>query len=639
MIGVKNQDQLVNEVVAGLLHPTYPTSWNLVVPPGFGEDTLGEQIAAKLRTHEPKPFITVLSSDSIQSVTAYVRQLRRQWSETSQIAQPIQDEPADVLLQNLLGLLPTERPVIQVLKRFHKILDSLQEEWVLGALRSAEQNHRLRTVAISPYPHEELKKRWKRRGHIFSNSDYGDTHMTRIVELLSAEEILAICRSKGVPDHVSQYVLSFTGGYPEPFDALIENWIRMGQPPLRPEVRLEFRKTAEQRLRRFVKWLDPLNETRYRDLVIDLHYRVEAETAYDLLSYHPWKRILLDDDGLRAECVGHAAVSAAISEAIDKKAENTITSNVTERARTMYERRQYSTVLRLLEEVEHKTPQVHLQTLRAHASVMSVLYATESSELGVDTDWSRLRRAVKDARKVLEKYREIIPSYSQIESRYDDLEQVSESIIIAMSGGKRRVVDILAGLTGHGTPSDPKTALLLLALKAEAGRAIAGDTSACQSVLALPEQIFRVWVFWRLGVNYYDVPADYDETWQEVKKRWRRGDPTRPQAGEQFSSFALFAYFVLAQLLRNNPNDKATALEPDFQSLDKALSLLDDVRNDSAHALSLTNSKLRSKYFDLIDRWLDGLFSACPERVSREELLAIIEPLPIVDEHGAVIWV
>jgi hypothetical protein len=443
LINVKNQNQLVNEVVAGLIHPTYPTSWNLVVPPGFGEDTFGEQIAAKLRALEPKPFVAVLSSDSIQSVTSYVRQLYRQWSETSQIVQPGQNEPADVLLQNFLGLLPTERPVIQILKRFHKILDSLQEEWVLGALRTAEQGHRLRTVAISPYPHEELKKRWKLRGHVFSNSDYGDTHMIRIVEPLSADEILDICRSKGIPDHVTQYALALTGGYPEPFNELIAVWMRMQQPPLRPEVKLELQKTTEQRLRRFVKWLDTLNETRYRDLVIDLHQRVESGAAYELLSYHPWKRLLLNDDGLRAESVGYAAVSAAISEAIDKKAENTITSNVAERARTMYERRQYSTVLRLLERVDPTTPHAYLQILKVHTSVMSVLYGSESGELGVDTDWSKLRQAVKGARKSLEKDQEIISSYSQIESRYRDLEQVSESIIAAMSGGKRRVVDIL----------------------------------------------------------------------------------------------------------------------------------------------------------------------------------------------------
>ena len=126
MIGVKNQNQLVDEVVACLIHPTYPTSWNLVVPPGFGEDALSEQIVIKLRALEPKPFVAVVSSDSIQNVTAYVRQLHRQWSATCPIAQPIPDEAADILLQNLLGVLPTERPVIQVLKRFHKILDSLQ---------------------------------------------------------------------------------------------------------------------------------------------------------------------------------------------------------------------------------------------------------------------------------------------------------------------------------------------------------------------------------------------------------------------------------------------------------------------------------------------------------------------------------
>src|SRR5262249_40244437 len=168
-------------------------------------------------------------------------------------------------------------------------------------------------------------------------------------------------------------------------------------------------------------------------------------------------------------------------------------------------------------------------------------------------------------------------------------------------------------------------------------RAIAGNTSACQAVLALPEQIFRVWAFWRLGLNYYKAPAGHDEVWEDVKRKWRYGNPRIPQAGEEFPSFSLFAYFALAQLFRISPNDTTTAPEPDFQSLDKAQSTLEG-RNDSAHALSAINAKFRSKYFDLIDRWLDSLFCACPERVSLEELLAVIEPLPIVDENGSVIW-
>ena len=253
---------------------------------------------------------------------------------------------------------------------------------------------------------------------------------------------------------MSQYALDLTGGYPEPFNELVALWVRMQQPSWHPQVKLEFRKVAEQCLHRFVEWLDPPDETRYRDLVIDLHLhqRVESDAAYELLSYHPWKHLLLDDEGLRAESVGYAAVSVAINEAVDNKAENTINSNVAERARTMYERKQYSAVLRLLEKVDQKTSYAYLQILKAHASVMSVLYGIENSELGVDTDWDQLRRAVKNAREVLEKCQKSISSHDRIESRYDDLEHVSDSIIAAMSGGKRRVVDILSG--SH-RPEDP----------------------------------------------------------------------------------------------------------------------------------------------------------------------------------------
>src|SRR5437867_5152327 len=163
MIGVRNQDKLVEEVVADLLHPSYPTSVNLIVPPGFGEDKLGGQVAARLRKHSLNPVLAVLSSDEVQGVDMYVRELHRQWSEGVQIPGLAQEETAEAFLRRLLGSLPTTRPTVQILKRFHKILDSL-ESWVLGLLRRYEHNHKLHTVTISPYSYEELKKRWRRLG-------------------------------------------------------------------------------------------------------------------------------------------------------------------------------------------------------------------------------------------------------------------------------------------------------------------------------------------------------------------------------------------------------------------------------------------------------------------------------------------
>src|SRR5215813_11486537 len=254
MIGVRNQENLIEEVVAGLVHSDYPTSWNLVVPPGFGEDGLGDQIAARVREHSSNPVLAILSSDEVQGVDMYARELHRQWSETIQVPGPAQGEATEAFLRRLLSSLPTERPAIQVLKRFHKVLDSL-ESWVLGLLRGYERNHRLLTVTISPYSYEELKKRWRRLGHLLTASNYGDTHSVYSVELLSPSDILDICRANGIPDHISQYALDLTGGYPEPFNELIAFWMRMQKPPLQPDVKIKFRKAAEQHLRRFVEWL------------------------------------------------------------------------------------------------------------------------------------------------------------------------------------------------------------------------------------------------------------------------------------------------------------------------------------------------------------------------------------------------
>lgn len=636
MIGFRNQTELAAEVAEGLVHETAPSSYNIILPPGFGEDALADQISQRLRAMEPRPLVAVLSSDTVRSVNSYITRLHAQWSETLSIPDVRTNVEADAALKQLLHSLPPSRPTVQIIKRFHKILDSL-DRFVLGALREAENLAKLRTVTISLFGYDHLKTRWEHAGRLLLASDYGDTHSVRDIEPLSAPDIIAALRTSGrAPPHVVELAISLTGGYPEPFQAVIERWIRMDKPELLPEVRRALRAEAEQRMRRLVKKLDLPNERRYRDLVVDLHQGVDVENALHLLAHHPWQAVLVGDGGLRAEAIGDAAVSVTIEDAVREQQEGSVPATVLKRARLLYERKQYAATVRLLDAVERPTTPDELKLIHAHARVMAILYADGAGEAGVDTDWGKLKKSVDRARGVLALQSSRIGSASQVEERYLDLESLADRIQRATRDGGPRVVDVLSGFRSGA--ADARAALLLLVLKIQAGCALAGNASACQCVLALPEQLFRIWALWALKLDFYQAPADADDTWRCAEGAWPHGLLTRTEPGAQFGSFESFTYFALSRF-RDGEAKARSAPEPDFKSLARALSVL-SIRRDSAHAITLANAKMRLQLFQLIERWFEALLAPClaHEGFTRDELFAQIEPLPIVDGDGSLLW-
>jgi hypothetical protein len=66
--------------------------------------------------------------------------------------------------------------------------------------------------------------------------------------------------------------------------------------------------------------------------------------------------------------------------------------------------------------------------------------------------------------------------------------------------------------------------------------------------------------------------------------------------------------------------------------------ILWNIRRDAAHSVFICNSKKRKSYFELIDRWLDCLIEVCPTNIYREDLLRIVEPLPLIQADGSVKW-
>jgi hypothetical protein len=141
-------------------------------------------------------------------------------------------------------------------------------------------------------------------------------------------------------------------------------------------------------------------------------------------------------------------------------------------------------------------------------------------------------------------------------------------------------------------------------------------------------------------LSYYQAPAGQDTAWELVQREWppAHGNVLRPEPGKDFPSFFLFAFFALARWQQLPTSEQTFPPEASFSALQTALSAYDAVRTGRAHGLYLTSKRERDSYFALIDRWLTSLLAACPEHVTREELLEVTEPLPVVAANGLVSW-
>ena len=398
MIPVDRQEELVQRVASEVVHPDYPTSYNVVVPPGFGEEALAAAIENALRESGRSPLIANLSVDRIASPAAYVAELHHQWSQQNALGPLPRDGSPSIRLQRLVQLLPPGRPAVQLVRRFHKFLDAL-DQFILGTMRDLESGHRLRSINFSPFFYRELKRRWEQRGAKLVSSNYGDVHSEQAVAPLDHDKAVQHCRVAGMPERMSHFVVELTGGYPEVSQDLIATWIRRGRPDWSTPLGTELRELARRRMRNLVDDLDDPGRTDTRDAVVSLHTDLGSEEDRALLERHPWGPILLDNEGLRAEAVGLAAV-----EAVGEEWKHGAGSAGWLRAREYYLRGKYRAAHELIAALEagarlEATPAQLL--LRAHSDVMAHLVHDESGAEGVDGDWQRTRQALKRAREVV----------------------------------------------------------------------------------------------------------------------------------------------------------------------------------------------------------------------------------------------
>ena len=320
-----------------------------------------------------------------------------------------------------------------------------------------------------------------------------------------------------------------------------------------------------------------------------------------------------------------------MDEAVKKKGVVSNWMDLSAQSLRLYTHRRYAEAIELLGSVSK--PTIRDRILLQHTKVMDCLHGS-----GLDIDWERLRRAIRSARDAI-RGETAIDGVDLLTGRYAEIEEMADTIVAAQKIGPR-IVDTLAGL-GRSS-GDPKSAALLIVLWLDNCRSITSNSLALSAALPLPEQIFRIWAFWMMGINYDEAPVGEQvaATWDAAKDVWppKYGELQPPSTGKGFDSFRAFAYFSLAHARRLGLD--ATALpEPDFQSLEDSLSFHSGVRNPGAHSLSLVGRRSLERYFALIERWLAALFCCpCLEKTCSQDLMLRLEPLPTVENDGTINW-
>jgi hypothetical protein len=645
MIEIDEQPRRIEEIVGELLHETYPTSCNLVIPPGFEQSGIVSRISEQLRSRSAASgaVVAFIEPDRLRDSSEFTAELYSQWGRQCRLPRLEEAPKNHTALNSLVGWLPEGRPAIQVISRFHKIIDCLGAD-VLAKIRGFEQAGKVRTLSITPLPYAELKQRVEdHTGRILTVSDYGNNplHRCHVVKPAGIESVRAYLASHGVNGRISEFIRGLTGGYPGALDAVLSEWIRLDRPDLRPVVRKHLFEIAMASLSRFVDWLDYKRTRSFTEQVTHVYEGIEVEQALSQLRRHPWRDVILDDDELRAEALGAASREILLGDLIAGKDPASRPQTIVDQAEGLYRARRFNAALKILDGVTEGSTAIRIKSLRLHARIMNNLYSSDGDSMGADADWSAVASGVQEAADYLQTQGKGVSDESLLLDRYNTLREVSQVISTAVRGNPPtiRLVDLLAGLLDP-EQYHPREAALILVVQTETAKSILGHTTACQVALPLPEQIFRVWAFWALGLNYYRASTLPDDVYLDANKVWKkrgRGELLRPSLGEPFPSFPSFAYYCVGVMGRCGDRPFPDAPCTDYASVDRAMASF-ELRNDTAHAVTLTRRPARAEFFRLVERWMDCLISRCSVKTTRAQLTSLIEPLPLIGQNRELIW-
>jgi hypothetical protein len=399
-----------------------------------------------------------------------------------------------------------------------------------------------------------------------------------------------------------------------------------------PAVQGDLRREIQRALGRFVRWLDQDGQTVYRDAVLALHVDPDQEESVLLLERHPWGKVLLRTGRVRAEQLAAAVVMGYMQPAKGPDGAQLSDIELWHKGAALYRGWRFELARNLLE-VRRNAGSLpsYLAVLDVHAHVMGELYGGDAEAAMTACDWEAACKALRAAEGQISGWRLGEEELSRLRGRYEGVGKFCQTVHAARRANPR-VVDVLLGMRGDAAKADRRAAMTLLVAHLTYDSRISGDTLACQAALPLLEQIFRAWAFVALGVNYYAAPDGYEDIWKEVEPCFG-GVVRRPTAGGEFTSFEAFAYFCIALHQRDHADKGRLRPEEGLEALERSLGVL-NARRDLAHAVSLVDPKIRRNYFEITNRWLDCVL-ACDVGVgTRDELLGVVEPLPLLTPEG-----
>jgi hypothetical protein len=639
-IGFKEQETLISDCVRGLTDIERGRSYVVVIPPGFGEEAVVEAITKRLREHEGRPRFAVVAPDACEDTDQFIDIIHQQWRANGSLKLPRRERYTTNRFERLLDAAYGEPPPILIIKRFPKMIEAKIKPEILGRLHTAEEckPQRVRTLNLSPLHYDELRARWRRHNHVFCNSPYGFSHLRKEnIEPVESGVAIEATVEEGVPRHIAERLIAWTGAYPEPLSQLIEEWRARGKPTNPRDLDRQLWNVAKATMARLLEWLGPEDDPELCRFVAEVGHGLGAEGwALATLQRHPWSRVLVSDDRLRADCLGPAALEIISRQAAERAF---LASLHFDLGRSLYRRRQFRAVERMLHDLPEAAPP-HLHVLRATAALMSRLAGEDAESFHVDARWQQLPQAIVEAETAYNRASLDFSESEQIHDRLTDIRTICDAVRAALAKGIR-VVDRLCGLPNGDEPLDLRAAALLMLARIKIARAHPHHSAACDLLLHEPEQIFRAWAWIALRLNYYRAPELDYEAWNRVEIAFAETgikSVRRPTVGENFPSFEVFARYSLALHELRYPSDALERPEPSMRVLSESLTAM-GIRRDSAHADAFATEKVRNKFFAVADRWFGSFVSACVSHVTWPDLEEAVRPLPLVTEAGALEWI
>ncbi len=284
-----------------------------------------------------------------------------------------------------------------------------------------------------------------------------------------------------------------------------------------------------------------------------------------------------------------------------------------EQGRHAYISAEYGRAAKLFHAIEN--PELGGKRLETLARLMDQLANT----VPLDIQWNDVQQRIESIRPLAED-----------EQGLDQLSEIAMTINSTLTPTSRS--QLLETLAFRARPELPELSRAILFVLTHQLKIAAAKppSEALALVVPLPEQVFRVWAHWRLGLSYNSVPEGNSSVWRFTKDVWDsdgRGNRMRiPAAGECFPTFRCFALFAQVKATL-----EGQGIEPSIDHFVAALRTL-RLRNDGAHGLARPTLPQLTRYFDLIQRWIEQVYEVCPvgdRHALRQEIRVLLNPLPL----------